>query len=628
MFSLAPAVCSGLLLIADFCSALAQLPQSVARDARTLPAGRATTPTMQRSTALSLLSLALACGEGGESMDPTFAGGTMDPAATTGAATSDAGPTGSAGSDAAPGDDATDGGDAGPIFDVGVDDDTGSAGSRCEVSDELDGSGPCKLQAPADAFDPVTQWIWPAKDPGEGGLRFVYTAPLVANLTDDDSNGSIDLCDVPDVVVIAHRDWNGPSTPGALVVLDGATGVEHFVIEDAANASVTPALGDIDGDGLVEIVTATNDRRVIAYEHDGTLAWTSPQLWDGVAFAPYGMAVALADLDADGDVEIIAGETILDHLGTPLWTMPTPPGSTGANTTWTTHTAADLDGDGTLEVIAGHSAWRHDGTPYYTHVDLFLHQPDENLGGSAATLPAVADLDDDPEPEIVVISRRGLSVLEHDGTPKVLHATPIDPLPAPPDLYSPWYRPPTIHNFDADPEPEVAVSSADHYSAFDIGAAEPSVLWTAPVDDSSGSAAGTAFDFLGDGTAEAMYGDQNTLWVFDEDGAPLLQFPRSSGTVLEYPTVADIDDDGSAELLIPSDRYLADVAPGVRAVRDADDRWIPARRIWNQHTYHVTNVREDGTIPQHEPPHWQALNTFRTQAQLEGGGVCNPTPAG
>jgi hypothetical protein len=70
-------------------------------------------------------------------------------------------------------------------------------------------------------------------------------------------------------------------------------------------------------------------------------------------------------------------------------------------------------------------------------------------------------------------------------------------------------------------------------------------------------------------------------------------------------------------------------APTVQVVRDAMDRWVPARRIWNQHTYHVTNVREDGTIPQYESPHWQALNTFRTQAQIEaGGGVCQPEPAG
>ena len=66
-------------------------------------------------------------------------------------------------------------------------------------------------------------------------------------------------------------------------------------------------------------------------------------------------------------------------------------------------------------------------------------------------------------------------------------------------------------------------------------------------------------------------------------------------------------------------------APAVQVIRDETDRWVPARRVWNQHTYHVTNVREDGTIPTFEAPHWLELNTFRTQAQVEiNGDVCEP----
>jgi hypothetical protein len=145
----------------------------------------------------------------------------------------------------------------------------------------------------------------------------------------------------------------------------------------------------------------------------------------------------------------------------------------------------------------------------------------------------------------------------------------------------------------------------------------------------SGTAAGTAFDFLGDGIAEAMYADEFDLFVFDGDGLPLLSVPRSSGTAKEYPVVADVDDDGSAEIVVISnDSYMGmrQTAPGVQVIRDVEDRWIQARRIWNQHTYHVTNVREDGTIPMVEPQHWDSLNTFRTQAQIleGGGGVCKP----
>ncbi len=93
--------------------------------------------------------------------------------------------------------------------------------------------------------------------------------------------------------------------------------------------------------------------------------------------------------------------------------------------------------------------------------------------------------------------------------------------------------------------------------------------------------------------------------------------------------VAVIDNDGSAEIVVVSNEYLEEPpSPTVQVIRDKMDRWIQARRIWNQHTYHVTNVREDGTIPQFEPPAWKRLNTFRTNAQIEDGGLCAPPVPG
>ena len=56
-------------------------------------------------------------------------------------------------------------------------------------------------------------------------------------------------------------------------------------------------------------------------------------------------------------------------------------------------------------------------------------------------------------------------------------------------------------------------------------------------------------------------------------------------------------------------------------------RWnrTSARRIWNQYSYHVTNVREDGTIPKVMKKSWELLNTFRTNSQISANGVdCDP----
>ena len=96
--------------------------------------------------------------------------------------------------------------------------------------------------------------------------------------------------------------------------------------------------------------------------------------------------------------------------------------------------------------------------------------------------------------------------------------------------------------------------------------------------------------------------------------------------VIEYPVVADVDNDGAAEIVITSNEGTENfqTAAAVQVIHDRDERWVPARRIWNQHTYHVTNVREDAVIPQFESPWWESLNTFRTQAQSEGGRTCLP----
>ncbi len=227
--------------------------------------------------------------------------------------------------------------------------------------------------------------------------------------------------------------------------------------------------------------------------------------------------------------------------------------------------------------------------------------------------PAIGDLDDDGQPEILVAHSKGISLLQHDGT--IVFATQNF------TGDSDWRRPATIHDLDGDSVSEFAVSSSQHYTSFE---GDGTMNWSANVADFSGLASGTAFDFLGDGIAEAIYGDESNLWVFDgQTGATVLSAPRGSITIVEYPVVADVDNDGAAEIVVVTNHN--DNHPTVQVFRDAEERWIRARRIWNQHTYHVTNVREDGTIPQVEPKHWELLNTFRTQAQIAGsGGICQP----
>ncbi len=547
--------------------------------------------TLQRPRVIAML-LVLSCGgdRGAEA--------SVGSAQTTAAATTEGDGTRASASESDAPADSSAGSGALPIFDVGVggtdDADSGPPVDLCHVGDgELSGVGSCKDVAPADSFDPALQWSFT----GPGGMVSCMTTPLVVNLTDDNGDGSIDLCDIPDVVTVVGG--QGESGPGTVVVLAGDTGELELMFGMGVQAGITPALSDIDDDGLVEIVSVDGQARIVAFEHDGALKWTSSVSWSH----PQTGALAVADLDNDGDVEIIAGSSVFDHTGGLVFTAP-------FDGLYSASTAADLDGDGDLEAIFGHAAYHHDGTPYYVNADI------QNGASSITAYPQVANLDDDPEPEVLVATERGIWLLEHDGTPTWTNFAPTGEL-------EDWNRPVNIHDFDGDNEPEFAISSYYHYAVYEV---DQMPVFVADVVDVSGQAGGTAFDFLGSGIAQAIYADEETSWVFDIDGTVLMSTPRSSGTWTEYPTVADIDNDGSAEILIGSD---GQGTPTLQAIRDAGDRWIPARRIWNQHTYHVTNVREDGTIPQFEPPNWETLNTFRTQAQIAAGGdVCKPEPPG
>jgi hypothetical protein len=496
------------------------------------------------------------------------------------------------------------------VFDVGVesgsDDATGPL-DLCHVPDDaMDAPGPCDYEAPADSFDPVPKWEWA----GDGAFAHSATTPLVANLTDDNGDGEIDLCDTPDVVVLAYAmPYN--DGPGRIYVLDGANGDVHFEIEHDLD-DLNPALGDIDDDGIPEIVAQTFQGGAVAFEHDGTMKWQSPsRVW------PRFNAISMSDLDNDGDVELLYPHgLVLDHEGAVVrnasdefWEGSTPFG-------------IDLDGDDDLEVLDGRHAFHHDGTPMWTY-----DGPEcPALPEGAEFAAGVADFDADGSPDVFLSGFPDggapmFCILDADGVPFFSLGALADA----PDAID-WLRPPAIHDVDGDGAPEIGIGGTPEYFAVLTVADDVlAPLFVATGLDDTGNAGATAFDFLGDGKAEAIYMDHTQLLAYDSAGAIELMVARTSYTQIEYPVVADVDNDGSAEFIVTSNGGDAPV----RVFHDAQDRWVPARRIWNQHAYHVTNVREDGTVPAIQAPFWQQLNTFRTQAQIamSSGSACEP-PAG
>jgi hypothetical protein len=198
-----------------------------------------------------------------------------------------------------------------------------------------------------------------------------------------------------------------------------------------------------------------------------------------------------------------------------------------------------------------------------------------------------------------------------------------------------------VADFDGDGLPEIGVAGGSSYSIYDPDGADP-VLWSHATQDASSNATGSSvFDFEGDGVAEVIYCDECFMRVYaGQTGDVLLSIMNSSLTIHEYPLVADVDGDGNSEILVVANAdwyhvtnptycdasaaaegitdYIA--RSGVFLYGDSNDRWVPTRRIWNQHTYHVTNVESDGTIPTVEDDNWAApeLNNYRMNVQGEG----------
>jgi hypothetical protein len=111
------------------------------------------------------------------------------------------------------------------------------------------------------------------------------------------------------------------------------------------------------------------------------------------------------------------------------------------------------------------------------------------------------------------------------------------------------------------------------------------------------------------------------------DGDLLYSTCNTNGTLFEYPLVADVDNDGQADIIVVSNNYAFDCegpgsgrTTGVRIFGDANNSWVRTRRVWNQHAYHVTNVSESGEIPSIEIANNTVprLNNYRQNVQPTG----------
>ena len=467
----------------------------------------------------------------------------------------------------------------------------------------IPGASKCQYRPPPGVFKPKVEWEWTGSVIAPAHNQVMMT-PMVANLTDDNGDKKIDRNDIPDIVFSTFT-GSAYGTNGLLRVISGDGKKEHFTVLDSAHRTVPGAelaIADIDNDFKPEIVVCASGGGVMALEHDGTFKWKTT----GVPCR----APAIADLHGDGSPEVITGCNVLvGTSGKVAWK--------GAYACTTYSTVADIDLDGKPEVVGGNIAYNHDGS-------LLWH--DKNTPDGYV---AIADLNGDKTPEVITAASGKHSLYAHSNKGKLIWG-PVDinqgQASSADKCNGCGGGPPTIADFDGDGRPEIAAAGGYGYVIFEH---DGKAKWFKKTQDLSSRCTGSSvFDFDGDGKAEVVYADELQLRIYQgPTGSVLFSHCNTSGTLTEYPLIVDVDNDGHAEIVVANNNYAFKKCgdgtashTGIKVLGDTSGNWVRTRRIWNQHTYHVTNIDEDGRVPKLEAQNWAnpSLNNFRQNVQPGG----------
>jgi hypothetical protein len=138
------------------------------------------------------------------------------------------------------------------------------------------------------------------------------------------------------------------------------------------------------------------------------------------------------------------------------------------------------------------------------------------------------------------------------------------------------------------------------------------VLWVQPSQDASRTSPAPRSSTSTATAPEVVYRDECYMRVYDgKSGKVLFSGPASSGTGMEYPSIADVDGDFATEIVVPRTAYNACPAKdplfpdsgafsaknGFVIYRDPQDRWANSRPIWNQHQYSVVHIEDNARVP-------------------------------
>ncbi len=433
------------------------------------------------------------------------------------------------------------------------------------------------------------------------GSGLVSTAsPAVADL---DGDG------VPEIIAAFYGPFELLTGSSAdLYVLRGDTGaVVWNTSDDTFGYGTSPAVADVDGDGSPEIAMVREYANSLYGDGDYTVALYSAegvQLWESDHFLgadfDYASAISISDMDHDGSPEIVAGRVILNADGSTRGVGDYGRGSYGiVNFGGLSISESSVSAVADIDLNGVEEVIV--GNAYYG--------PDGNIVNADPAaddaMVGVANLDDDPEGEFIGITGNTVRAVDTDFSviwgPVRLNSANI-------------VSPPAIGDLDGDGRVEIVVAGGNELHCLD---SEGNTIWRASVTDESGASGASIFDFEADGLPEVVYIDEVQMIAFDgASGEVRFQTDKhASPTMMEYPVIADIDADGHAEIVVSH----AGLGYALSVYEDATDSWAPTRGVWNQHAYTITNINDDLSVPVEAEQGFATYNLWHGAESALGG---------
>ncbi len=419
-------------------------------------------------------------------------------------------------------------------------------------------------------------------------------SPKAAPLEDTNGDG---LIGPGDKAIIIYT-----TVQGKIIGLHPDDGSVVFQINTGYSGEVgfSPVIADIDKDSYPEIIFRT-DNKVEVYNNKGQFKKSLSV--NGSRSDPWANSLMVGDLDNDGVAEIVVNKSIVQYEKGVIASFSNIGNAVAL---------ADIDGDGTLEIIGESGVAKYIGgnTP---RVDtLFTY--------SSKRFSAVADMYGTGMPNIITTGDGYFTIYSNTGQQKARYLIPSTNAGGTP----------TIADFDGDGIPDMGVAGANAYT---VMRNDGSIIWSKPTIDTSSQQTGSSiFDFNNDGKFEVVYADEDYFKIYDAaTGAEIYKLVNSSCTWTESPIVIDADADGHADIIVGSERWLgcggrAGKTAGIRMISGKNRDWANTRNIWNQYSYHVTNINDDLTVPKHEVNSWEAHNTYRANLLLDQNATAAADP--